>query len=72
MELLSPYIEEVKSRIENIESVGQLGDEKAVIYVEGASDKIIIEKAIKVFMPDRVNDIEVITKRFWRWNKLCL
>ncbi|HGF5992409.1 TPA: ATP-dependent endonuclease, partial [Escherichia coli] len=64
MELLSPYIDEVKSRIENIESVGKLGDEKAVMYVEGASDKIIIERAIQVFIPERMNDIEVITKDF--------
>ena len=64
MELLSPYIEEVKSRIENIESVSQLGDEKAVIYVEGASDKIIIEKAIEIFIPERIGHIEVITKDF--------
>nr|EKV1536014.1 AAA family ATPase [Enterobacter hormaechei] len=64
MELLSPYIEEVKARIENLESVSQLGDNKAVIYVEGTSDKIIIEKAITIFIPDRVNEIEVITKDF--------
>lgn len=64
MELLLPYIEEVKSRIENIESVSQLGDEKAVIYVEGTSDQIIIKKAIEVFIPERVNSIDVITKNY--------
>ena len=64
MELLSPYIEEVKSRIKNIESVSQLGDDKAVIYVEGLSDKIIIQKAIELFIPDRKNNIEVITKEY--------
>lgn len=40
MELLSPYIDEVKSRIENIESVGKLGDEKAVMYVEEPAIKL--------------------------------
>ncbi|HHY2940236.1 TPA: ATP-dependent nuclease, partial [Enterobacter roggenkampii] len=64
MELLSPYIEEVKSHIKNIESVSQLGDDKAVIYVEGLSDKIIIQKAIELFIPDRKNNIEVITKEY--------
>lgn len=64
MELLLPYIEEVKSRIENIESVSQLGDEKAVIYVEGTSDQIIIKKAIEVFIPERVNSIDIITKNY--------
>ncbi|MEQ5032638.1 AAA family ATPase [Morganella morganii] len=64
MELLLPYIEEVKSRIENIESVSQFGDEKAVIYVEGTSDQIIIKKAIEVFIPERANSIDVITKNY--------
>ena len=64
MELLSPYIEEVKSRIENFEAVSELGDDKAVIYVEGSSDKIIIEKAINIFIPDRAEFIDVITKDF--------
>ncbi|UPT58017.1 ATP-binding protein [Dickeya zeae] len=64
MELLSPYIEEVKSRIENFEAVSELGVDKAVIYVEGSSDKIIIEKAISLFIPERVDLIDVITKDF--------
>ncbi|VEB96400.1 Predicted ATPase [Cedecea lapagei] len=64
MELLSPYIDEVKSRIENIETVSQLGDKKAVIYVEGISDKIILEKAMSVYAPEHVNNIEIITKDF--------
>ncbi|MGG5413051.1 ATP-dependent nuclease [Edwardsiella tarda] len=64
MELLSPYIEEIKSNIDNIESASRLGDNKAVIYVEGSSDKIIIERAIQLFIPNRVSNIEVLTKDF--------
>ncbi|RVR88297.1 ATP-dependent nuclease, partial [Citrobacter freundii] len=64
MELLSPYIEEVRSRLENLESVSNVGDKKAVIYVEGSSDKIVLEKAICIFLPERKDTIEVITKEF--------
>ncbi|MEH8248436.1 ATP-dependent endonuclease [Aeromonas veronii] len=64
MELLSPYIEEIKERIDNLESIQEISNRKAIIYVEGTSDKIIIEKAINIFTPIMSDRVEIITKDY--------
>ena len=66
--LIAPHVDELKDRIEREKQayaeVKNLLDkkQKPKLYVEGASDKLIIERALRVFAPNKANKIDVVTK----------
>ena len=67
MSLFAPLVQEIEDRVRQQEEARVAARELAQanrrkLFVEGPSDKEIIEKALRVFAPDRVNEIDVETK----------
>jgi len=65
--LFAPLVEELEDRVRRQEKaraeVEQLAQaNRPKIFVEGASDKLIIEKALEVFAPDKADQIDIETK----------
>lgn len=65
--LFAPMVTELEDRVRRkeqalaeVERLGQANRRK--IFVEGESDKLIIDKALKVFAAERVDEIDVETK----------
>ena len=67
MALFSPMIKNLEDQVRRKEQARADTERLAranrrKLFVEGASDKLIIQKAIRVFTPDRADDIDVETK----------
>lgn len=64
MELLTPHIEAMRSELEKIQEVWELGRDKPVIYVEGPSDQIVLKKALEFHTPGITSQLDIITIDF--------
>ncbi|OEE65880.1 hypothetical protein A1OO_08710 [Enterovibrio norvegicus FF-33] len=65
--LFAPMVEELEERVRQreaarIEAKALAEANRRKLFVEGPSDKLIIEKAISVFIPNRSQDIDIETK----------
>ena len=65
--LFSPMVTELEDRVRRQEKarleVERLAEAKhSKLFVEGPSDQLIIEKALKVFAPNRMGEIDVVTQ----------
>ena len=64
--LLAPMVEKLEAEIRSQEQAARKAEELAAagrrkLFVEGPSDKLIIEKSLSVFVPDRAPEVDVET-----------
>ena len=67
MTLFAPMVKELEDRVRQREVARAKAEQLAQanrrkLFVEGPSDRIIIEKALQVFAPDRADEIDVETR----------
>ena len=67
MSLFSPLVQGIEDRVRKQEAARTAAKELAdanrrELFVEGPSDKTIMEKALQVFAPDRAAEIDVVTE----------
>lgn len=68
MSLFSPLITELENRVRQQEEARYAAEEmlkanRRKLFVEGCSDKLVIEKALSVFSPDHAKEIDVETTK---------
>ena len=73
MLLFSPLMQELEDRVRRQEQARTAAKELAQanrrkIFVEGPSDKVVIEKALRAFAPDTVDEIDVETQNSGGFN----